>query len=117
MQRAPVRLVRLVTFVVAMLGLRSPPWRSSAWTCRSELQGRAIWASGRRRTALRIGVIVLLALTANRLVGHHSSSRAQREEWSEGAGPADIERRKRAQTIGSTLSRFLTTVIGPSRRC
>ena len=108
MQRAPVRLVRLVTFVVAMIGLVFPALAIVGVDLPVELEGRHLgqWAA---TTALRIGVIVLLAITANRVVTTIVARAV--EELVGGGGPADIERRKRAQTIGSTLSRFLTTVI------
>ena len=108
MQRAPVRLVRLVTFVVAMLGLVFPALAIVGVELPVELEGQHLgqWAA---TTALRIGVIVLLGITANRVVTTIVARAVQ--ELAGGGGPADIERRKRAETIGSTLSRFLTTVI------
>jgi len=108
MQRAPVRLVRLLTFVIAMIALLFPALALVGVNLPVELEGDRLgqWVAS---TALRIGVIVLLAVTANRVVTT-IVFRAE-QELAGGGGPSDVERRKRAQTIGRTLRGFLTTLI------
>jgi len=108
MQKAPVRLVRLITFVIAMIGLVFPALALVGVDLPVELESEQLgqWAAS---TALRIGVIVLLAITANRVV-NSIVGRAELE-LSGGGSPSDVERRKRAQTIARTLNRFLTTLI------
>jgi moderate conductance mechanosensitive channel len=106
--KTPIRLVRLVTFVVAMTALVFPALAFVGVDLPVELRGERLgeWIA---RTALRIGIIVLLAITANRLVGS-ILARAE-HELSGGTGPADIERQKRAQTISRSLSRVVGAVI------
>ena len=108
MQKAPVRLVRLITFVIAMIGLVFPALALVGVDLPVALEGEQLgqWAAS---TALRIGVIVLLAITANRVV-NSIVGRAELELSGSGS-PSDVERRKRAQTIARTLNRFLTTLI------
>ena len=109
LRKAPVRLVRLGTFVVSMIALTFPALAFVDVDLPMELQGERMgqWVA---RTTLRIGVIIIVALTASRLVSA-LIVRAQREVAA-GSAPADVERRKRAETIGLTFSRFLSTVIG-----
>ena len=107
-RKAPVRLVRMGTFVVSMLALTFPALTVVGVTMPTELRGERLgqWVA---RTALRIGVIVVAALTSSRLVTA-IMTRAQRE-MAAGAGPADHERQKRAETIGRTFRGFLSSII------
>ena len=107
-KKAPVRLVRMGTFVVSMLALTFPALTFVGVAMPTELQGERLgqWVA---RTALRIGVIVVAALTTSRLVTA-ILTRAQREMAS-GAGPVDLERQKRAETIGRTVRGFLSSII------
>jgi small conductance mechanosensitive channel len=109
MQKAPVTLVRLFAFVIAMIGLVFPALAFIGVDLPVALEADRVgqWAA---RTALRVGVIVLLAIVANRIVT--SIVWRAEQELAGGGGPADIERRKRAQTISRTFSRFLTSTIG-----
>jgi len=105
---APVRLVSLVAFVVSIIALLFPALALVGVNLPVEFEGERMgqWAAS---TALRIGVIVLLAITANRLVT--TIVKRAELEMSGGGTPADIERRKRAQTIGLTFNRFLSSII------
>ena len=107
-KKAPVRLVRLGTFVVSMIALAFPALTFVGVDLPVDLRGERVgqWVA---RTALRVGVITVAALTASRLVAA-IISRAQRE-IAAGAGPADIERQKRAETIGRTFRGFLSSII------
>lgn len=106
--KAPVRLVRLLAFVLSAIALVFPALALVGVELPAELRGDRLgqWVA---RTGLRVGVILLLAITASRLVAA-IIARAEREMAS-GAGPADLERQKRAQTIGRTFSRFLSTIV------
>lgn len=105
---APLRLVRLLAFVVSMMALVFPALTMVGVELPEDLSGDRLghWVT---RTGLRIGVILLLALTTSRLVVA-IIARAERE-MEAGAGPADVERRKRAQTISVTFSRVLTVTV------
>lgn len=108
MQKAPVRLVRLLTFIITFIALAFPALAIVGVELPVELRGERVgeWVA---RTGLRIGIIVLLAITASRLA---SSTIARAEhEMAAGGSVADVERRKRAQTIGRTFSRFLSAII------
>jgi small conductance mechanosensitive channel len=107
-RKAPVRLVRMGTFVVSMLALTFPALTFVGVGVPAELQGERLgqWVA---QTALRIGVIVVAALVSSRLVAA-IMTRAQREMAS-GAGPIDGERHKRAETIGRTFKVFLSSII------
>lgn len=108
LRRAPVRLVRVVAFIISMIALAFPALALVGVDLPVELEGGRLgpWAA---QTALRIGVIMLVALTASRLVT--AIIRRAEREMAGGTGPADLERRKRAQTIGLTFSRFLSVII------
>lgn len=108
LRKAPVRLVRVLAFVVSMIALVFPALALVGVELPVELKGERVgqWAT---RTGLRIGVILLVALTASKLVTA-IIARAERE-MAAGTGPADVERRKRAQTIGQSFSRFLSSII------
>jgi small-conductance mechanosensitive channel len=106
--KAPVRLVRLVAFIVATIAFAFPALAFVGVNLPVELQGGRVgrWAA---QTGLRIGVIILIAVTSNRLVAA-IIGRAE-SEIARGAGPADVERLKRAQTIGNTFRGFLSSTI------
>jgi small conductance mechanosensitive channel len=108
-RKAAVRAVRLLTFVVAMAVLAFPALEFAGVTGVSSLRGEELarWIG---RVGARIGVILLLVTIANRAVAA-LIGRAERELAPAGASPAEIERQKRAHTIGRTLSRFLSIVI------
>jgi small conductance mechanosensitive channel len=108
MQKAPVRLVRLLAFVTAFIALAFPALAIVGVTLPVDLRGERLgeWVA---RTGLRIGVIVLLATAAARLA-RSTIARAE-HEMAGGGSVADAERRKRAQTIGRTFSRFLSSII------
>jgi small-conductance mechanosensitive channel len=108
LRRAPVRLVRIVAFVVATIALAFPALGFVGVDLPVELEGGRVgrWAA---QTGLRIGIIILVAVTTNRLVTA-IIWRAERE-LAGGTAPADIERHKRAQTIGSTFRRFLSATV------
>lgn len=108
MQKAPVRLVRLLTFVIAFIALAFPALAIVGVELPVELRGERVgeWVA---RTGLRIGIIVLLAIAASRLASS-TIARAERE-MAAGGSLADVERRKRAQTIGRTFNRFLSSII------
>ncbi|MGE3886126.1 MAG: mechanosensitive ion channel family protein [Vicinamibacterales bacterium] len=108
LQKAPVRLVRLLAFVIAFIALAFPTLAFVGVTLPVELRGERVgeWVA---RTGLRIGIIVLLALAATRLA-RSTIARAE-HEMAAGGSVADIERRKRAQTIGRTFNRFLSALI------
>jgi small conductance mechanosensitive channel len=108
LRKAPVRLVRLVAFVVSTIAFAFPALAFVGIDLPVELQGGRLgrWVA---QTGLRIGVIILIAVTTNRLVAA-IISRAERE-IAGGGGPADLERRKRAQTIGNTFRGFLSGTI------
>ena len=107
-RRAPVRLVRLVAFVVSMIALGVPALALVGVTLPVALDTERVWAWV-AQTALRIGVVLLLAITASRAVAG-IIARAESEMAS--AGTADnMERRKRAQTIGRSFSRVLSAII------
>ena len=104
MQKAPVRLVRLIAFVVSMIGLVFPALALVGVDLPVELEGEQLgqWAAS---TALRIGVIVLLAITANRVV-NSIVGRAELESSRAAAVPrtssgASGRRRSRARSTGS----------------
>jgi small conductance mechanosensitive channel len=106
--KAPIRFVRLLTFIVSMTAFVFPALALVGVNLPVELEGGRLgqWVA---RTALRVGVIMLVALTASRLVS--AIIRRAERELEGGTGPGDIERRKRAQTIGRTLSRVLSSII------
>jgi len=108
LRRAPVRLVRLLTFVVSMAAFAFPALAFVDVDLPTELEGGRLgrWAA---QTGLRIGVILLVAVTTARLAAA-IINRAERE-MARGTGPADVERQKRAQTIGTTFRRFLSITI------
>jgi moderate conductance mechanosensitive channel len=108
MQKAPVRLVRLLTFIIAFIALAFPALAIVGVELPVELRGERVgeWVA---RTGLRVGIIVLLAIAASRLATS-TIARAERE-MAAGGSVADVERRKRAQTIGRTFSRFLSAII------
>jgi len=107
-RKAPIRFVRLITFVVSMIALVFPALAVVGVTVPVELDPDRFgaWAA---QTALRVGVILLLALTSTRIVAA-IIARAE-HEIAAGGPPGDTERQKRAQTLGHTLSRFLVTII------
>jgi len=107
-QKAPVRLVRLLTFVIAFIALALPALALVGVAMPVELRGQRVgeWVA---HTGLRIGIIVLLASATTRLASS-TIARAERE-MAAGGSVADVERRKRAQTIGRTFSRFLSAII------
>lgn len=106
--KAPVRLVRLLAFVIAFIALAFPALALVGVSLPVELRGERVgeWVA---RTGLRIGIIVLLALAAARL-SRSTIARAE-HEMAAGGSVADTERRRRAQTIGRTFSRFLSAII------
>ena len=83
LRKAPVRLVRIGTFVVSMIALTFPALTFVGVAMPAELQGERLgqWVA---RTALRIGVIVVAAITASHLVTA-IMTRAQREMAAGGA--------------------------------
>ncbi len=107
-RKVPVTFVRLVAFIVSMTALTVPALSLVGVDMPVPLRGERLgeWVA---RTALRIGVILLLAITASRLVTS-IIARAERE-ISSGPGPVDVERQKRARTIGRSFSRFLGSII------
>lgn len=108
-RQAPVRVVGFGTFVVSMVALTFPALALVNVGLPGELEAGEIgwWIA---RTAMRIGIITIVALIANRIVGA-IIMRAQ-HEIAGGSGPADVERQKRAETIGRTFRGFLSAVIG-----
>jgi small conductance mechanosensitive channel len=109
LRQAPVRLVGFGTFVVSMVALTFPALAMVNVGLPGELEAGEIgwWIA---RTAMRIGIITIVALMANRIVGA-IITRAQ-SEIAGGAGAPDVERQKRAETIGRTFRGFLSAVIG-----
>jgi moderate conductance mechanosensitive channel len=109
LKKAPVRLLGLGTFVISMAALAFPALVLVDAELYEDLHGEEIgwWMA---RTMLRIGVITIVAITANRVVGA-IVTRAQRE-IAGGSGEVDVERQKRAETIGRTLRGFLSAAIG-----
>jgi small conductance mechanosensitive channel len=107
--KTAVRAVRLLTFVVVMAVLAFPALDVAGVTDVTSMGGDDIarWVG---RTGARIGMILLLVTVASRVVAA-LIARAERELSPSGSSPAEIERRKRAQTIGRTLSRFLSVII------
>jgi len=107
-RKVPIRLVRLLTFVVSMIALVLPALSVFGVTLPVEMAPDrvGVWAA---QTALRVGVVLLLATIATRVVAV-IIGRAEQEMTASGA-PGDLERRKRAQTIGRTFSRFLSALI------
>ena len=108
--KTPVRLVRAVTFVVAMTALIFPALALAGITLPVSLDGRALgqWVA---QTALRIGVILLVALTASRLVSALISRAVAEMSPGVASSPSALERHKRADTIGRTLTRFLSAIV------
>ena len=86
----------------------SGPGAGRRRAAKADLRGERLgqWVA---RTGLRVGVILLLAITASRLVAA-IIARAEREMGG-GTAPGDLERQKRAQTIGRTFSRFLSAIV------
>lgn len=109
LKKTPVRLIGLGTFVIAMAALTFPALALVDPEMSVDLHGEEIglWMA---RTMLRIGVILVVAIMADRVVGA-IVTRAQRE-IAGGPGPIDVERQKRAETIGRTLRGFLSAAIG-----
>jgi small conductance mechanosensitive channel len=110
LRHAPVRLVGFGTFVVSMVALTFPALALVNVGLPGELEASEIgwWIA---RTAMRVGLITIVALIANRIVGA-IIARAQREIAGGTGGPIDTERQKRAETIGRTFRAFLSAVIG-----
>lgn len=105
---AAVRIVRLLTFLI-VLGLVAFPALDLAGVETAVGLRSHDFIRWIGRTGLRIGFIALLATAATRLVVA-LVGRAEREVFA-GSTPADLERHKRAQTIGGILRGFVTTVI------
>ena len=108
MRAAAVRIVRLLTFFI-VLGLVAFPALDLAGVETVVGLGSHDFVRWVGRTGLRVGFIALLAIAARRLV-IALVGRAEREVFA-GNEAADLERRKRAQTIGRILRGFVTTVI------
>jgi len=108
--KAPVRLVRAVTFVVAMTAFAFPALTVAGVNLPVPLDGRALgpWVA---QTALRIGIILLVALTASRLVAALIGRAVAEMSPAGAASPSAVERHKRADTIGRTLTRFLSAIV------
>lgn len=108
--KTPVRLVRAVTFVVAMTALVSPALALAGISLPVALDSRALgqWVA---QTALRVGIILLVALTASRLVSALIGRAVAEMAGGVTLTPALLERHKRADTIGRTLTRFLTAIV------
>jgi small-conductance mechanosensitive channel len=98
--RRPVRIVRLVTFVVVSLLLASPALEVAGYATRVGLQPEAL-AAWFLRSGLRIAFILVLAYAIVRIVAH-SVDRAQRTVGLEG-GLRGAERAKRVQTLGTLV--------------
>jgi small conductance mechanosensitive channel len=108
--KTPIRLVRAVTFVVAMTALVFPALALSGISLPVALDSRALsqWVA---QTALRVGIILLVALTASRLVSALIGRAVAEMSQGVAASPAALERHKRADTIGRTLTRFLSAIV------
>jgi small-conductance mechanosensitive channel len=108
--KTPVRLVRAVTFVVTMTALVFPALALAGMSLPVALDGRALsqWVA---QTALRIGIILLMAVTASRLIAGLLNRAVSEMSPGLGSAPAAIERHKRADTIGRTLTRFLSAIV------
>lgn len=106
----PIRLVRAITFVVAMTALVFPALALAGISLPVALAGRALgqWVA---QTALRVGIILLVALTASRLVSALIGRAVAEMSQGVAASPAALERHKRADTIGRTLTRFLSAIV------
>jgi small-conductance mechanosensitive channel len=106
----PIRLVRAITFVVAMTALVFPALALAGISLPVALDGRALgqWVA---QTALRVGIILLVALTASRLVSALIGRAVAEMSQGVAASPAALERHKRADTIGRTLTRFLSAIV------
>jgi small conductance mechanosensitive channel len=106
--KATVRAVFLLTFVIASAALAFPAMGLAGVDLHVGLEGRdlARWAG---RSGLQIAVILLVVITANRIVST-LMNRAQRELVT-GSSLADHERQKRAQTIGRTFSHFISAIL------
>lgn len=107
-RKAPVRFVRVIAFILSMTALVFPALAFVGVDLPVDLDPDrlGVWAT---QTGLRIGVILLLAFLASRVVVA-IIARAE-QEIAAGGSPGDIERQKRAQTIGRTVSRFLSAII------
>ena len=101
---ATVLVVRRITFVLVLLVLIFPLLEFSGVESTGGLhpQEVAVWLS---RSGVRLLFILLLALAANRFAGS-VIRRAEREMTSGGD-----ESRKRAETVGGTISRFFSILI------
>ncbi len=108
MARAAVRVVRAMTFIIVVALVAFPALDMAGVGMAVGLEGEDLtrWLG---RTGLRIGVILLLTTAASRLVTA-LVGRAEREVVA-GRSVRDLERLKRAQTIGRTSRGFLTSII------
>ena len=106
--KTTVRAVRRVTFVISLLALVVPALEVAGVNIGAGLEARDIttWAS---QSGTRILLLILLAFAANRFAA--SVILRAEDDLVAGDDPRSFERRKRAQTLGSTLRRFVSVVI------
>lgn len=105
---ATVRLVRVTVFALSAIVLAIPALDFAGVDLGVGLSDAEVahWAA---HTGLRVAMLLLLSLAASRIVGA-VISRAE-DEIVGGSGPDQVERRKRAQTLASTLRRSLSALI------
>lgn len=108
MSEAAVRVVRILAFVIVLAVLAFPALDMAGVGVTVGLEGEEL-ARWLGRTGIRIGFIILLTTVANRLVTA-LVGRAEREVVA-GKDLRDLERQKRAQTIGRTFRGMLTSLI------
>jgi small conductance mechanosensitive channel len=103
-----VKAVRRVTFVLALLVLIFPALDLAGVQVNAGLGSGQItrWLA---ENGLRILLLILLAFAANRFAG--SVVRNAEHEMADGDDLKTVERRKRLQTVGSTLRRFFSILI------
>ncbi|MGQ0732875.1 MAG: mechanosensitive ion channel family protein [Acidobacteriota bacterium] len=106
--RATVRLVRLVTFLIAFLVLLFPALDLAGVEPPTGLQaqGAVQWAAG---NGLRIVIIVLLAFAVSRMMSA-ILARAE-QDLAVGTGVDRLERQKRAQTVARLVRRGLAGLV------
>lgn len=108
MSKAAVRVVRILAFVIVLAVLAFPALDMAGVGVTVGLEGEEL-ARWLGLTGIRIGFIILLTTAANRLVTA-LVGRAEREVAA-GKDLRDLERQKRAQTIGRTFRGLLTSLI------
>lgn len=106
--RRPVRVVRIVTFLVTGIALAVPALEVAGqrFHVGTHPQALATWLLG---SGLRIALIVLLAYALIRIVAT-VATRLERDVAREG-GPAALERAKRVHTLGNLVKNAVAVVV------